>query len=83
MPNPTPSAYIAAFAAFAASINGVWLACPSVRVVTLDGRGAAARETAWASADVFCSLGASIVESAGGSARPQWPGDHRTSSVQL
>ena len=29
--------------------------CPSVRVVTLDGREAAQRTTAWAAADVFCS----------------------------
>ncbi len=32
------------------------LACPSVRVVTLDGRKAEDRHTAWAGADVFCAL---------------------------
>jgi glycosyltransferase involved in cell wall biosynthesis len=39
--------------------------CPSVRVVTLDGREAAQRETAWASADVFCSLSDNIQETFG------------------
>lgn len=41
------------------------LACPSVRVVTLDGRNAADRQTAWASADVFCSLSDNIQETFG------------------
>jgi len=41
------------------------LACPSVRVVRLDGRLAAERETAWAGADVFCSLSDNIQESFG------------------
>jgi len=41
------------------------LACPSVRVVTLDGRDAAARQTAWAGADVFCSLSDNIQETFG------------------
>lgn len=41
------------------------LVCPSVRVVTLDGRDAKARETAWASADVFCSLSDNIQETFG------------------
>jgi len=41
------------------------LACPGVRVVTLDGRQPEARETAWASADVFCSLSDSIQETFG------------------
>ena len=41
------------------------LACPSVRVVTLDGRRPEARQTAWASADVFCSLSDNIQESFG------------------
>ena len=41
------------------------LACPSVRVVTLDGRQAAARQTAWAGADVFCSLSDNIQETFG------------------
>jgi len=41
------------------------LACPDVRVVTLDGRTAAARQTAWAGADVFCSLSDNIQETFG------------------
>ena len=41
------------------------LACPSVRVVTLDGRKAEDRQTAWASADVFCSLSDNIQETFG------------------
>ena len=41
------------------------LACPSVRVVTLDGRKAEDRITAWASADVFCSLSDNIQETFG------------------
>lgn len=41
------------------------LACPSVRVVTLDGRKAQDRQTAWASADVFCSLSDNIQETFG------------------
>ena len=41
------------------------LACPSVRVVTLDGRRPEARQTAWASADVFCSLSDNIQETFG------------------
>ena len=41
------------------------LACPSVRVLTLDGRKAEARQTAWASADVFCSLSDNIQETFG------------------
>jgi glycosyltransferase involved in cell wall biosynthesis len=41
------------------------LACPSVRVVTLDGRSAAHRQAAWASADVFCSLSDNIQETFG------------------
>ena len=40
-------------------------ACPSVRVVTLDGRKAGDRETAWAGADVFCSLSDNIQETFG------------------
>jgi starch synthase len=39
--------------------------CPSVRVVNLDGRDAAARQTAWACADVFCSLSDNIQETFG------------------
>jgi glycosyltransferase involved in cell wall biosynthesis len=41
------------------------LACPSVSVVTLDGRKAEDRQTAWASADVFCSLSDNIQETFG------------------
>lgn len=41
------------------------LACPSVRVVTLDGRNSGDRETAWAGADVFCSLSDNIQETFG------------------
>ncbi|MSO76017.1 MAG: glycosyltransferase [Alphaproteobacteria bacterium] len=40
-------------------------ACPSVRVVTLDGRQPAERQTAWAAADVFCSLADNIEETFG------------------
>jgi len=39
--------------------------CPSVRVVTLDGRVAESRDKAWAGADVFCSLSDNIQESFG------------------
>jgi glycosyltransferase involved in cell wall biosynthesis len=41
------------------------LACPSVRVITLDGRKAEDRHRAWASADVFCSLSDNIQETFG------------------
>ena len=41
------------------------LACPHVRTVTLDGRKAAERETAWAGADIFCSLSDNIQETFG------------------
>ena len=40
-------------------------ACPNVQVITLDGRLASARETAWAGADVFCSLSDNIQETFG------------------
>jgi glycosyltransferase involved in cell wall biosynthesis len=40
-------------------------ACPAVRVVTLDGRDAGQRRTAWAGADVFCSLSDNIQETFG------------------
>jgi starch synthase len=40
-------------------------ACPSVQVITLDGRLASTRETAWAGADVFCSLSDNIQETFG------------------
>jgi glycosyltransferase involved in cell wall biosynthesis len=39
--------------------------CPSVRCITLDGREAAARQQAWASADVACSLSDNIQETFG------------------
>ena len=41
------------------------LACPSVRVITLDGRKAEDRQTAWTGADVFCSLSDNIQETFG------------------
>jgi alpha-maltose-1-phosphate synthase len=41
------------------------LACPNIRVITLDGRVADNRQTAWASADVFCSLSDNIQETFG------------------
>lgn len=41
------------------------LACPSVRVAILDGRLADARTTAWAGADVFCSLSDNVQETFG------------------
>ncbi|HZW13186.1 MAG TPA: glycosyltransferase family 4 protein [Noviherbaspirillum sp.] len=40
-------------------------ACPSVKVITLDGRKAEDRQTAWAGADVFCSLSDNIQETFG------------------
>lgn len=45
--------------------EGAALACPSVRVVNLDGRKADERKTAWASADVMCSLSDNIQETFG------------------
>lgn len=45
--------------------NAAQLVCPSVRVVTLDGRKAEDRQTAWAGADVFCSLSDNIQETFG------------------
>ena len=39
--------------------------CPSVRCLTLDGREAASRQQAWASADVACSLSDNIQETFG------------------
>lgn len=41
------------------------LACPSVRLVTLDGRSEQDRQTAWAGADIFCSLSDNIQETFG------------------
>jgi glycosyltransferase involved in cell wall biosynthesis len=40
-------------------------ACPSVQVITIDGRLASSRETAWAGANVFCSLSDNIQETFG------------------
>jgi glycosyltransferase involved in cell wall biosynthesis len=40
-------------------------ACPSIRVVTLDGRQPEQRAIAWAAADVFCSLSDNIQETFG------------------
>lgn len=40
-------------------------ACPSVRVVALDGRKAEDRQAAWAGADLFCSLSDNIQETFG------------------
>ena len=39
--------------------------CPSVEVKRLDGREAAARRTAWAGADIFCSLADNVQETFG------------------
>ena len=39
--------------------------CPSIRVVTLDGRKEENRDLAWASADIFCSLSDNIQETFG------------------
>ena len=41
------------------------LACPHVKVITLDGRQAQDRLTAWAGADIFCSLSDNIQETFG------------------
>jgi starch synthase len=48
--------------AFSAAAQQV---CPAVSVVTLDGRKAEDRQTAWAGADVFCSLSDNIQETFG------------------
>jgi glycosyltransferase involved in cell wall biosynthesis len=40
-------------------------ACPSVKVIRLDGRVIATRDQAWASADVFCSFSDNIQETFG------------------
>jgi alpha-maltose-1-phosphate synthase len=45
--------------------NAAQLVCPSVRVIALDGRKAEDRLTAWAGADVFCSLSDNIQETFG------------------
>jgi glycosyltransferase involved in cell wall biosynthesis len=41
------------------------MACPNVRVITLDGRQPQQRNAAWACADVFCSLSDNIQETFG------------------
>jgi glycosyltransferase involved in cell wall biosynthesis len=41
------------------------LACPSIRIVRLDGRVPEQLQTAWRSADIFCSLSDSIQETFG------------------
>ena len=41
------------------------LACPAVRVLTLDGRDSTLRGQAWQSADIFCSLSDNIQETFG------------------
>jgi starch synthase len=48
-----------------AFVDAASLACPSVRVLHLDGREATHRQTAWASADIFCSLSDNIQETFG------------------
>ncbi|WP_158597939.1 glycosyltransferase family 4 protein [Noviherbaspirillum saxi] len=48
-----------------AYVDAAQEACSSVRVITLDGRKAEDRLTAWASADVFCSLSDNIQETFG------------------
>ena len=45
--------------------NAARQACPSVRLLTLDGRKPEDRQTAWAGADVFCSLSDNIQETFG------------------
>ena len=40
-------------------------ACPSVRVIPIDGRKAEDRQTAWAGADIFCSLSDNLQETFG------------------
>ncbi len=41
------------------------IACPGIRVATLDGRKAEERQIAWAGADIFCSLSDNIQETFG------------------
>lgn len=48
-----------------AHIDAAQLVCPSVQIITLDGRKANDRKLAWASADIFCSLSDSIQETFG------------------
>jgi glycosyltransferase involved in cell wall biosynthesis len=48
-----------------AYVEAAKLACPSVRIISLDGRLAENRQIAWASGDVFCSLSDNIQETFG------------------
>jgi glycosyltransferase involved in cell wall biosynthesis len=48
-----------------AFISGAKAACPSVRVLTLDGRKESDRKKAWSSADIFCSLSDNVQETFG------------------
>ncbi len=41
------------------------LVCPSIKIIHLDGRDENTRKTAWAAADVFCSLSDNIQETFG------------------
>lgn len=45
--------------------QGAKALCPNVEVITLDGRQADNRRTAWASADMFCSLSDNLQETFG------------------
>ncbi len=45
--------------------EGAEFACPSVRVIQLDGRNPVERKHGWASADIFCSLADNIQETFG------------------
>lgn len=49
----------------AAYTEAAELACPSVRVVHVDGRDSHLRSHAWAAADIFCSLSDNIQETFG------------------
>ena len=48
-----------------AFVEAAAFACPSIRVVRLDGRLAENRTMAWSSADIFCSLSDNIQETFG------------------
>ena len=45
--------------------DGAQQYAPSIRTITLDGRQADSRQTAWASADLFCSLSDNLQETFG------------------
>jgi glycosyltransferase involved in cell wall biosynthesis len=45
--------------------DGAQQYAPSIRTITLDGRQANSRQTAWASADLFCSLSDNLQETFG------------------